>query len=525
VPSFKDITVVAVHGNGGIEREIPALHKNMEALPGSRGLLITNELIDTDIPQRLVYGKLDYLSFQDFLVYGLFQFVETDYVLISQSDGWILNPANWRDEWFNYDFIGGYTHAAFFPAEGNYYTHYSWVGKEGGLVVQNGGLSLRSRRFLEAPTKYGIMKVPMENKELRNEDIQLCCWMRPALEKVGMKFAPKEESMLFSFEHLCPDLHTGFDLTKILGHHSRFRRLLDHKTNKMTIDMPPEWLKTFPMEHKVVELLEHYNYDIEYLNTNPIEKKEEPMSNLKANLFVATPMYGGVCNAAYTVGMVQMASTLGKENVAFQYAYMVNESLITRGRNSLAHDFLQTECTHLMFIDADIGFHPSHIVPMIDADKDIICGIYPKKEINWPKVEEAVKDGVPMQELHKHTGSFVVNLVGGALSQEGNLHDPMQIENGGTGFMLIKRNVFETLAPLVPEYVNDMWRATDTEDTKVIKEFFATSIDDESGGRLLSEDYHFCKIARKAGFTIWAAPWVTLEHHGTYCFSGQLARS
>jgi hypothetical protein len=273
--SFKDITVVAIHGNGGIEREIPALRKNMEALPGSRGLLITNELIDTDIPQRLVYGKLDYLSFQDFLVYGLFQFVETDYVLISQSDGWILNPSNWRDEWFSYDFIGGYTHAAFFPAEGNYYTHYSWVGKEGGLVVQNGGLSLRSRRFLEAPTKYGIMKVPMENKELRNEDIQLCCWMRPALEKVGMKFAPKEESMLFSFEHLCPDLHTGFDLTKILGHHSRFRRLLDHKTNKMTIDMPPEWIKVFPMEDKVIELFDHYNYDIDYIYKEPTEKKEK----------------------------------------------------------------------------------------------------------------------------------------------------------------------------------------------------------------------------------------------------------
>ena len=246
---------------------------------------------------------------------------------------------------------------------------------------------------------------------------------------------------------------------------------------------------------------------------------------MKANLFIATPMYGGVCNGAYTVGMVQMASTLSRENVAFRYGYMTNESLITRGRNSLAHDFLQTECTHLMFIDADIGFHPSDILPMIDADKDIICGIYPKKEINWPKVEEAVKAGVPMQELYTHTGAFVVNLVGGALKQEGKLHDPMQIENGGTGFMLIKRGVFEKLSSTVPEYANDMWRAVDTQETKVIKEFFATSIDPESGNRLLSEDYHFCKIARKAGFTIWAAPWVTLEHHGTYCFSGQLTRS
>jgi hypothetical protein len=271
--NFSDITVVAIHGNGGIEREIPALRKNMEALAGSKGLLITNKLIDTDLPQKLVHQTLDYESFQDFLVYGLFSYIDTEYALISQSDGWILNADNWRDEWFNYDYIGGYTHAAFIPSESNYYTNYSWVGKPNPVVVQNGGLSLRSRKFLEAPVKYGIMKVPMEHKELRNEDIQLCCWMRPALEKVGMKFAPKEESMLFSFEHLSHDLHKDFDLTKILGHHSRFRRLIDHKANKMTWDLPQDWSDVFPLEDRVVDLFEHYGYDINFLDTNPKEIK------------------------------------------------------------------------------------------------------------------------------------------------------------------------------------------------------------------------------------------------------------
>lgn len=59
----------------------------------------------------------------------------------------------------------------------------------------------------------------------------------------------------------------------------------------------------------------------------------------------------------------------------------------------------------------------------------------------------------------------------------------------------------------------------------MIKEFFATSIDEESGGRLLSEDYHFCKLARKNGIKIWAAPWVQLTHCGTYNFHGNLARA
>jgi hypothetical protein len=92
--------------------------------------------------------------------------------------------------------------------------------------------------------------------------------------------------------------------------------------------------------------------------------------------------------------------------------------------------------------------------------------------------------------------------------------------------MLIQRKVFENLIGKVPTYNNDMYLAVDQErKPKVIHEFFATSIDEESNNRLLSEDYHFCKIARKQGFTVWAAPWAELVHCGSYSFSGQLPRS
>jgi hypothetical protein len=81
------------------------------------------------------------------------------------------------------------------------------------------------------------------------------------------------------------------------------------------------------------------------------------------------------------------------------YSYMMNESLITRARNGMAYDFMQSDATHLMFIDADITFDPKDIVRMIDADKDIICGLYPKKEINWQLISDAVKRGVDYQGL------------------------------------------------------------------------------------------------------------------------------
>lgn len=242
-------------------------------------------------------------------------------------------------------------------------------------------------------------------------------------------------------------------------------------------------------------------------------------------LFIATPCYGGLCTASFAMSMIRSPSILSQNDIQLYLGFMQNESLITRGRNQLVYDFMNTECDYLMFIDADIGFDPSDIVTMIEKDKDIICGLYPKKEINWPQVHSAVMHGVSYDQLPSYTGSLVVNLVGGAARAETPRNEPLEIENGGTGFMLIKRAVFETLADKVPEYNNDMMTSVEAaqgEGQRKIKEFFDTSICEESGGRLLSEDYHFCKVARKNGYQIWAAPWVKLTHTGTYVFSGGL---
>lgn len=246
---------------------------------------------------------------------------------------------------------------------------------------------------------------------------------------------------------------------------------------------------------------------------------------MSQKIFIATPMYGGLCVGGYTVGLLNSVQEFMRNGMQLYYAHMMNESLITRARNTLAYDFLNTDATHLMFIDADITFNPADIISMVNADKDIICGLYPKKEINWKTVSEAVKSGVEYQDLPNYTGSFVVNLVGDVAQATGDVNEPMEIDNGGTGFMLIKRNVFETLKPTVPTYTNDMILIVDKNPVKkIIHEFFATSIDEVSN-RLLSEDYHFCKIARKAGFKVYAAPWANLTHSGTYNFSGTLPRS
>lgn len=239
-------------------------------------------------------------------------------------------------------------------------------------------------------------------------------------------------------------------------------------------------------------------------------------------IFIATPMYGGMCAGFYTQSIIQLLTTCQANGVDAEFSFMFNESLITRARNSLTHTFLKTDCTHLMFIDSDIKFRAEDVIHMIRAEKDIICGIYPKKEINWHSVKAAMDRGVPFDQLKSHTGSFVVNLVNYVGEVTVPVNQPVEIFNGGTGFMLIKREVFDKLGESVPSYSNDVVDlGGKMKQSEPIMEFFTTSIEPGTN-RLLSEDYHFCRIWRESGGQVFAAPWCQLSHIGTYAFEGQL---
>lgn len=243
--------------------------------------------------------------------------------------------------------------------------------------------------------------------------------------------------------------------------------------------------------------------------------------SMKPNLFIATPMYGGLCYGTYLESMLSLQANLIVKDMDAYFSFLYNESLITRGRNTMVNDFLKSDCTHMVFVDADIHFKPEHLFKMIDADVEIICGLYPKKEINFGALAFAIKKNVPEDQLKYFTGEYVVNMVGDVKEQLVPLDKPFEIKHGGTGFMVIKREVFDKLKDKCPKYIHNM---NDTNDNSnlgdEIVEYFATSIDEDK--RLLSEDYHFCKLARDNGIKVWGAAWTQLIHTGTYQYSGRL---
>ena len=228
-------------------------------------------------------------------------------------------------------------------------------------------------------------------------------------------------------------------------------------------------------------------------------------------------MYGGVCTGENAIGHINATKLFLDRGIGYNWQFLYNESLITRARNGLVKMFYQTDCTHLLFIDADISYRAEDIVSMIDADKDIICGVYPKKRIAWERINDALAKGIIGEDLKHYTGDLVINKLNYVDTPIADKSEPVEIFNGGTGFMLIKRSVFDLLKPHCPTYTNDMLPGQQ----EIVTEYFATSIEPDSN-RLLSEDYHFCRLARLNGIKVWVAPWVELGHIGSYKFEGKL---
>ena len=118
--------------------------------------------------------------------------------------------------------------------------------------------------------------------------------------------------------------------------------------------------------------------------------------------------------ATYTYSLAQTPAVFIRNGLGLLYQYRMNDALVANARNQLTRQFLESEATHLMWIDADIGFNAFDIVSMILADQDIICGMYPMKAIDWERVAQAVNEGVPPEELSNHAGLFAVKLLEGS---------------------------------------------------------------------------------------------------------------
>tara|TARA_B100000575_G_scaffold276732_1_gene262398 strand:+ start:130 stop:1101 length:972 start_codon:yes stop_codon:yes gene_type:complete len=263
-------------------------------------------------------------------------------------------------------------------------------------------------------------------------------------------------------------------------------------------------------------------------------KIEIPLGLLRQkHIFIATPCYGGQIGEPYFRSMMRFAILCNKYNIKYTISTLANESLVTRGRNTLVSFFMENkDATHLFFIDADIEFQPEDILRMVAYDKPVVVGAYPKKAINWDSILGAARaEGLEetAETIEGHSSNYVVNF-DFLKDEKGNNTPQVQIEDNlvklkdaGTGFMCINRDVIQKMFDKHPEYkyVNDI--NVDMKFEPYMYALFDTVIDPESR-RYLSEDYMFCRTWQNMGGTVYLDPRTALNHVGHYTFRGNIRK-
>ena len=241
------------------------------------------------------------------------------------------------------------------------------------------------------------------------------------------------------------------------------------------------------------------------------------------NLVVATPCFGGQVSSIYASSIFSLQRAVhSMSNVNLKVHLRDGDALITRARANLVTLFLDDpSATHLLFVDADIGFTPEQVFRLIESGADAVASCYPIKRVNWEKAKWAIAAGRP-------------NLPAASLDYVLELDDPDQVRvvNGftqvryaGTGFLMIRRHVLQRMcahpdyAPLrfIREHSLDALAGSPNRFA-----LFECMIDPATG-TYLSEDFSFCKRWTDIGGQIWADLESRLDHVGPAVFHGDVA--
>lgn len=215
-------------------------------------------------------------------------------------------------------------------------------------------------------------------------------------------------------------------------------------------------------------------------------------------LMLAIPAYDGKLNISAAFQLPQLALAAQKHGFQVHLAHLSGCSIITRARNSLVNQFLESECTELLFVDADINFKVDDVLRImaLGSDKDILAGAYPRR----------AKDQMFFADIYYNEHGGV------ELTEEGLL----RVNRIGTGFMFIRRHVFETMKDKHPE-----WKYWVDVENKDHYSFFDFAVTKEG---YMGEDYLFCDRATALGFKVYIDPDINLGHYGSTEFTGNFAQ-
>ncbi len=241
---------------------------------------------------------------------------------------------------------------------------------------------------------------------------------------------------------------------------------------------------------------------------------------MKPFILIGTPCYGGLVIQGYMESVIQLMGYASRNDFDVSLALLGGDSLITRSRNKLVATFLDMkQATHLMFIDADISFHPEDVHRMLTFDHEVVAGMYPVKNYDWTQFKKKMSADLSEEKLAEAGLHFV-----GMPCPEKDREYRSDFVTGtyaGTGFMLIKRSCLERMTFAYPQTKYSLAHVypIPKERSDNLYALFDCMIEPGTNA-YLSEDFTFCRRWRDIGGKIWLDPKSRLAHYGTFRFQG-----
>jgi hypothetical protein len=243
------------------------------------------------------------------------------------------------------------------------------------------------------------------------------------------------------------------------------------------------------------------------------------MSN-RVKLVVATPCFGGQISVRYAGSLFKLQKAVrGYDDLDLKILFKDGDALITRARASLVAQFLDDpEATHLLFVDADIGFEPEQVVRLIECGADMCAAVYPIKRIDWDKVRTVIQQARPNPAAATLQYVFEVEDPNAVVARGGFV----KVRYAGTGFLMVRRAALERMCVHYPQLRFARDHSLDAASASENRFALFDCLIDESG-TYLSEDFAFCRRWTDIGGEIWADLNSRLDHVGPMTFCGDLS--
>lgn len=226
-------------------------------------------------------------------------------------------------------------------------------------------------------------------------------------------------------------------------------------------------------------------------------RNQESVNLAGRSVFIALPAYDFKVSLKLAISLARFAQMAPQHGIEIQIGSICGCSVVSRARNLLAQDMLESDCTDLLFIDSDINFEPEDVLRLMawgaDPKKGIVAGV--------PRTRSESKVYIATLDHDGDTNDLTMNGMG-----------LVRAKRVATAFMLVRREVFEVLAREHPE-----WQYYDKKTDRQLTAMFDFKLTEEG---YMGEDFLFCDRAREHGFEVWVDPSISLGHMGVQEYMG-----